>query len=267
MTNKNYPGSFARGSLFISIAEVPEAPLLAPSGQLLRFSESAVVNSVSSGPGIAVTLHNGPGSVFFAPPRFALIPPPAAAGTVGCGSTLVPGTALPTVTGGAGGAPLFSMNASSGALKLIALPIPAVNWATQPSYAAAGAVVRAAYSLCANVSNAFGVWSAGYVVAGIVSTSSQAIISGYFVQGANNITLYGGSDGLTPVMDTVGGGTVFFTGSGFGLANASTAGTAFTATYGSVALGLNYSAACTVAADNVLLGCTPSAGVGSRLSW
>ena len=276
MTDLTAAASSSVGSVLVVLREVNDPPVLAPPVvQVVAFSEAAGVVGGLTTIGITTADPNGVGSPFYSPTTLALIAPGRVAAVCDPASQPTGGTAAyATTTGSAAGTPLFTVNASSGQLRFAALPSPFTPWASLPSFAYGGVIVRAAWPLCVNASDGGGAWSTGWVSAAVAtSTSSASLISGFYLQGPGGAPPLVSPTTGTPVMDTAGGGMVSFTGSGFGAATApGVAGGAFSATFASVppasSLRLNYtSPACWVAVADVLLACAYGPGVGGALTW
>ena len=86
-----------------------------------------------------------------------------------------------------------------------------------------------------------------------------ATLSNITLVGAGGVTLH--SPAGVPLMDTAGGGIVYFNGSLFGPVTSQGSDPTFTATYSNAAAGYNYtSSACWVVVVNAVLACTHGAG-------
>ena len=150
----NNPALSGSGRLFVWLQDANDAPVITPS-QVIRVPEAAARTGATAG-AVNATDQDGPSSRFFSPTTFSLVPLAAYNRTPACtGTAMMPGTTLPTVDGTLASSALFQLLPGSGTLAWTVLtPLP--NYASAPATAVNSVLVRGAYSVCLNATDAFG---------------------------------------------------------------------------------------------------------------
>ena len=236
------------GVIYLQVIDGPDLPLLRAS-QTLRITDTTAVVGAAFPDVIVASLEDNPFGTWNSTLRYALLPSDSAA--VYCPVNESEAATTTGVTGS--GAPLFSVDALTGTLRVAAFPAVYPGWTSRPTFALDGSFARAAYTLCVNVSSRYR-WAVGPVRAAVVaSLAGTARITGYQVGDGVNGTS----------MDTLAPAAVSFFGSDMGAPN----GTAvITANYSNADRTLVFTATCAVVSNN-LITCQPSRGVGADLAW
>ncbi len=198
------------GYLTMKLIEIDDPPYLYPPSQLiLTLEQNATVGASVFTPFITTADPNAATSPFFSNTTFMQIAPSVAATRPECSIVNMTGVGWPTVDGTTTGTLLFSVTRSpssgfAGQITFAALPTalpsgPFYSFATP--YAYGNNMVRAAYQLCLNLSDAYGAWSVAAVQVGVVANiPAQPVISG--ISGATT-------------MATLGSEIVYFSGANF----------------------------------------------------
>ena len=178
-----FPTASTTVNVRVSLSDVNDAPAL-PLGYTLRLNDTLPagappltlappLSSATVDPDASV-----PGSPFLVPPRFVAVPFSSYNASCGFNTT---GDFWPTTNGYANGTALFTVDANSGAVSLVALPL--LPWTARPSFAFFNAPTRAVYPLCVVVSDTAGAVSPGALIfiavsAGAVSTAGAPVVVG-----------------------------------------------------------------------------------------
>ena len=236
----------------LRVLDAPDAPVLL-GGDSRILDSAAIVGAVFSTPVNATLQDNGPPPGPFAGSvSFSLLPFPQA--LAAC-PALALETEYATTTGSAStGAPLFSINPTTGFLSVAA--VPAVAWTGRPARPADG-FARAVYRLCINASATRfpGRSTVGVVRAVVVANvGSVPQISDYWV---GNGTTGNRMDTITPTQ-------VWFSGLNLPVGGGNGS---ITATYSNPSLGLSFtSSGCNVLNSTTMV-CWSVPGVGVDLEW
>ena len=244
----NDSSMLSTASFTVQIADQNDPPQIA-AGQVLFLPESASISgtqSVVAGSVAASDEDTSPawnsGAIVF-----SLVASPTASQASMCAQT----SSWPTVNGTQSDAPLFSINAATGSVSLVAMP--ATPWASTLTSVSGGQFVRATYNICVMAADAAGATSVRTVQVVIIANAQSVAFTPF-------ISLV---SGLTPDPPTSGGTVVTFTGQNFKPGGIAQALFVTCAQVGGVQMSVT---SCSVASDTTIV-CTTLPGFGQNYVW
>jgi hypothetical protein len=231
------------GSVVIQLADANDAPTV-PSGQVLSIQDSLTSGSVVIGSVLSED-EDGSSSAFFSSPSYTLVSATTQSLYPSCSISGGLNGGLPTVDGSTTGSLLFDIS-SAGAVSIRpGATFP--TWNSITPFSAYGVFARRIYTVCVNVTDGTE-WSIGGVTVAVTAdTLSTPVIYSW--------------DAAT-TLDTRGGETILFNGTGFSTT------LSVSATYTSGNTGdIIYQATDCVKVNSNFLSCKTAPGVGANLQW
>jgi hypothetical protein len=231
------------GSVVIQLADTNDAPNI-PSGQVLPIQDTLTLGNTVIG-SVLSDDEDGSTSIFFNNPTYTLVSPTRQGQYPSCSSIGGLSGGLPTVDGSTTGVPLFDVS-SAGAISIASSATFPV-WNSITPFSAFGVFARRLYTVCVNVTDSKE-WSIGGVTVIVTADTLTTPV------------IYSWDAAAT--LDTRGGETILFNGTGFSTT------TSVSATYTTGNAGdIIYQATNCLKVNNNFLSCRTAPGVGANLAW